>query len=108
MKNFFALVIAALSMNTFASIPEGTPINVPYPTHQERFSGRIRSVELKLKSDLIQEAVEVCGTKENIAVISNVEVKVSFDVIKIEEQNFQGSYPLGAVSALVICSNEGN
>ncbi len=107
MKNFFALVIAALSMNTFASIPEGTPINVPYPTHQERFGGTIRTVELKLKSDLIQEAVEVCGTKENIAAISNVEVKVSFDVIKIEEEQFRGTYPLGAVSALVFCFNEG-
>jgi hypothetical protein len=107
MKNFFALVIAALSMNTFASIPEGTPINVPYPSHQERFSGTIRSVELKLKSDLIQKAIEVCGTEEKIAAISNVEVKVSFDVILIEKQLFEGMYPLGSVSALVECFNEG-
>jgi hypothetical protein len=107
MKNFFALVIAALSMNTFASIPEGTPINVPYPTHHERFSGAIRNVETKLKSDLMEKAIEVCGTKENISVISNVEVKVSFEILKIEEPQFKGSYPLGAVSALVECINEG-
>ncbi len=107
MKNIFALVIAALSMNTFATIPVATPINVPYPTQQERFTGTIRNVEVKLKNDLLEKAIQVCGTKENVAAISNVEVKVSFDVILIEKPLFEGMYPLGSVSALVECFNEG-
>ena len=107
MKNFYAFVITAFSMNTLASFPDGTPINVPYPDHQERFSGTILTVETKLKSDLIQKAIQVCSTKENIEAISNVEVKVSFDILQINKQHFKGSYPLAAASALVVCFNDG-
>ena len=99
MKKILIAAMTILTMNALA----GTIINVPYPSHQELFNGTIRRIEPQIKADLIQKAIEVCQAQENIAAISNVEAKFSFDVIEIENPIFKGSYPLGSASAEVYC-----
>lgn len=99
MKKILIAAISILTMNTMA----GTIIHVPYPVQQERFYGTISRIEPQVKAALMQKAVEVCQTQENIAAISNVEAKFSFDVIELKNPLFQGSYPLASASAVVDC-----
>ena len=99
MKKILIAAISILTMNAMA----GTIIHVPYPVQQERFYGTISRIEPQIKAALMQKAVEVCQTQENIAAISNVEAKFSFDVIELKNPLFQGSYPLASASAVVDC-----
>ncbi len=99
MKKILIAAISILTMNAMA----GTIIQVHYPAHQELFNGAIRRIEPQIKAALMQKAVEVCQTQENIAAIFNVQAKFSFDVIELENPIFKGSYPLGSASAEVDC-----
>ena len=99
MKKILIAAMTILTMNAMA----GTIINVPYPAHQELFNGTIRRIEPQIKAALMQKAIEVCQTQANIAAISNVEAKFSFDVIELENPIFRGSYPLASASAVVDC-----
>ena len=99
MKKILIAAMTILTMNAMA----GTIINVPYPAHQELFNGTISRIEPQIKAALVQKAIEVCQTQENIAAISNVEAKFSFDVIELKNPIFRGSYPLGSASAVVDC-----
>lgn len=104
MKNFFALTFLVLSFNVFANSDEGTAIVVPYPQSQSAYYGGIDRVEKEVKEELIAKAVAVCKSKKNIAAIADVEVKVAFSLIEInDEDKFEGGYPLASASALVFC-----
>lgn len=103
MKQILALSLFVLSFNVFANTSEGTAIEVPYPTQQRSFYGPISRVEKEVKKDLMDKAIAVCKTKANIAAIANVEVKVAFDLIEIDNEIFEGGYPLAAASAVVYC-----
>lgn len=98
------LTFLALSFNSFAATSrEGTVIVVPYPTQQQAFYGRIATVEKDVKAQLMQKAVAVCGTKENISTVADVEVKISFMAIEEDNAIFVGGYPLASASAVVYC-----
>jgi hypothetical protein len=96
------ILIAAMTILTM-NVQAGTIIHVPYPSHQELFNGTISRIEPQIKAALVQKAIEVCQTQENIAAISNVEAKFSFDVIELKNPIFRGSYPLASASAVVDC-----
>ncbi len=102
MKKILIAAMTILTMNARA----GTIIHVPYPEHQELFYGTIGRIEPQIKAALMQKAIEVCQTQENIAAISNVEAKFSLDVIELKNPIFKGSYPLGSASAVVDCRQE--
>ena len=101
MKNILALSLLALSFNTFAA--RSAPIEVPYPTHQEAYYGTIKRVESEVKSKLMEKALQFCGTKENLALVSDVEVRFSFDMIEEDNVIFEGSYPLAAATGVAHC-----
>jgi hypothetical protein len=106
MKNILALSILALSLNSFASATEGTVVVVPYPTQHGAYFGGIKRVEGEVLADLKAKVLAVCKTKENIAAIANVEVKVSFDLIMEDSDEFEGGYPLASATAEVFCHNK--
>ncbi len=97
---FFTL---ALSLNVFAGAPQDVPVNVPYPSQQQRFYGTIENLEGQIHSELMQKAIEVCKSKENITTIADVEVSFSFQIIEEKSTVFEGSYPLAKASAKVSC-----
>ena len=72
---FFTL---ALSLNVFAGAPEDVHVSVPQTTQQQRFYGTIENLEGQIHSELMQKAIEVCKSKENITTIEDVEVSFSF------------------------------
>jgi len=106
MKKIVALSILVLSFNSFANSNDGTTITVPYPTQQSAFYGTISQLENDIKKELTDKAIVVCGNKENLAAISDVEVKIAFDTIVINKEIFEGLYPLAAASAIAHCRKD--
>lgn len=103
MKNFMALTFLVLSFNVFANSNDGTIIEIPYPASQEAYYGGISRVEKAIKEKLTNKAIAVCKTKENIAAIADVEVRISFSLIEVNDEKFEGGYPLASASAEVFC-----
>lgn len=103
MRNIMTLSFLVLSFNVFANPSDGTVVEVPYPTQQSAYYGTIERVESDVKKELMDKAIAVCGTKENLAALSNVEVKISFEVIDLNKEIFEGLYPLAAASAVAHC-----
>lgn len=103
MKKIMALSFVFLSFNAVANANEGTAIAVPYPTQQGAFYGTISQLDNDIKKELTDKAIAVCGSKENLGAISDVEVKISFDTIVIDKEIFEGLYPLAAASAIAHC-----
>lgn len=104
MKLVIALSLLTLSLTSFAQQTRSTVVTVPYPQSHQRYFGGIDAVEGQLRSALDAKAMAFCGTKENVAAIADVEVKIAFSLImKDEPKKFEGGYPLGSVTAEVIC-----
>lgn len=104
MKVLSALSLLTLSLSSFAQQNPVTTVTVPYPTHHQRYYGGLDAVESHLRSELDKKAIAFCGTKDNVAGIADVEVKVAFSLImKDETKKFEGGYPLGSVTAEVVC-----
>jgi hypothetical protein len=103
MKFIATVFTLVLSLNVFAGAPQDVPVSVPYPSQQQRFYGTIRSVESQIHSELMQKAIEVCKSKENISAIADVEVSFSFQIIEEKKTIFEGGYPLASASAKVSC-----
>ena len=99
-----SLLFTVLSFNVFATSNDGVLVTVPYPTNHQSYFGGIRKVEKQLKADLMEKAAVVCRTKEKVSTIANVEVKIAFSLIELDNEQFEGSYPLGSVTAEVYCS----
>ena len=104
MKLLITFSLLTLSLASFAQQTRSTVVTVPYPSSHQRYFGGIDAVEGELRAALEEKAIEFCQTKKNVAAIADVEVKISFDLIMEDEtEKFEGSYPLGSVTAEVTC-----
>ena len=106
MKNIFAISFLVLSFNVFANSDEGTLVHIPYPETQQSYYGGFSDIDEELKTELTAKAIAICGTKENIRAVANVEVKVAFDGINIHKETFEGGYPLASLTAEVFCKKQ--
>lgn len=98
----FTLSIA-LSQPLVAQTQTVHQIDIAYPHHQEHYTGSIRTTESELMEKLVTKASTICGSKDRIEMIENVEAKFTFSTINIDSVNFQGSYPLSSVTATIHC-----
>lgn len=103
MKFILLSLFLALTQTLCAHTLPVFQVEIPYPRHQERYMGSIRTTESELMTKLVSKASEVCGGNDHIGMIEEVEAKFAFSTIKIDSMNFQGSYPLSSVTATIHC-----